>query len=74
MADRIDACRTDGTPDHRGRIHGAAVGAGETVGLVGVADTVDVSQHPEGYAYLSQGAKDLFGFVSTAGRKKSGTF
>jgi hypothetical protein len=52
LAERVDARGPDGAPDDGGGEDGAAVGAGEAVGLVRGADFGDVVEHPEGYADL----------------------
>lgn len=58
LANGVNPRWADSTPnDGRGE-DGAAVGAGEAVGLIGVANAVDVAKHPEGDASLGEGAED----------------
>ena len=58
LPDGVDARGTDRTPDHGGGEDGPAVGTGEAGCLVGGADVVDVAEHPERHADLSEGTED----------------
>lgn len=53
FVERVDAGGSDSTPDYGGGEEGSAVGAGEAVGLIVIADVVNVAEHPEGDADLS---------------------
>lgn len=54
----IQTIWTDQSPNHRRAEHRSAIGTGEGGGLVGTADVVDVAEHPEGNASLSEGSED----------------
>lgn len=58
LPDGPEPGRADETPNDGRRVDSLAVGAGEAIGLVVVADAVHVAQHPQRRADLCQGAQD----------------
>lgn len=57
-ANGVETGGPDETPDDRRRENGATVGAGEAVGLLLGANTVDIAEHPKRDTSLGQCSKD----------------